>query len=105
MGKCPFDKKDCKSTCILYRKGMRYWEDSRKEPVAFEECAINIAVDCLENMVSRSIGQQKATEQVRNETASLKELFYALATRKAISNLKEDLKEEIKNENVIEVTE
>jgi len=101
MGKCPFDKKDCKTTCVLYRKGMRYWDEPGKAPVAFEECAINIACDCLENLVSRSIGQQKATEQTRNETAALKELFYALASKKAL----EDLRMGANRDDVIEVTE
>jgi len=101
MGKCPFDKKDCKPTCVLYRKGMRYFDQPGKEPIAFEECAINIGVDCLENLIGRSIGQQKAAEQTRNEMAALKELFYALAAKKAI----EDLRSEGRREDVIEVTE
>lgn len=95
MGKCPFDKKDCKKECILYRKGLRYYDDSR-QPVPFEECAINIACDCLENLVGRSIGQQLATEQTRNEVVALKELFYTLATRRALED---------KYNDIIEVTE
>jgi len=45
---------------------------------------------------------QKATEQARNETAALKELFYAMATRKAIESIRQQAKEE--KEDVIEVT-
>ena len=76
-GKCPFGKIKCEE-CVLYRKGLRYYED-KKEPTPFEECAINIAVDCLENLVSRSIGQQGAAEQTRNEVNKLNELFYGMA--------------------------
>lgn len=100
MGKCPFDKKDCKNTCVLYRKGLRYFDDNRK-PEPFEECAINIGVDCLENMIGRSIGQQKAVEGTRNEMAALKELFYALVQRKVIAEIRADAKKE----DIIEVTE
>ena len=102
MLKCPFDKKKCNIECVLYRKGIRYYEGSgpdglARTPQPFEDCAINIGVDCLENMVSRSISQQKATEQTRNELIALKELFYSLATRKALEAMH-------KNE-IIEVTD
>ena len=81
-GKCPFKKIKCEE-CVLYRKGLRYFEDSKKsEP--FEECAINIAVDCLENLVSRNIGLQGATEQTRNEMAKLNELLFGLAKIKLL---------------------
>ena len=93
-GKCPFNKIKC-TECVLYRQGLRYFDDQRK-PEPFEECAINIACDCLENMIGRSIGQQKAVEGTRNEIVALKELFYSLATRRALENRQED---------IIEVTE
>jgi len=93
-GMCPFDKKVCKEKCVLFRKGMRYWDDPKREPVAFEACAMNIAVDCLENLINRSIGQQKAMEQTRNEMAALKQLFFALASRKAIAEIKQEAIEE-----------
>lgn len=80
QGKCPFKKINC-NECVLYRKGVRYFEDSR-EPIPFEECAINIAVDCLENLVGRSIGQQKATEEARNATLELGSFFSNMATRR-----------------------
>lgn len=80
-GECPFGAK-CE-TCVLFRKGLRIFEDGRKpEPV--EECAINIGVDCLENLVSRSIGQQKATEQTRNEVVNLHQTFFDIARMKRI---------------------
>ena len=83
-GKCPFDKKDCKPECALFRKGLRYY-DIGKEPTPFEECAINIGVDCLEQMVSRSIGQQRATEESRNETSKLLGFFQNMAAIKSLN--------------------
>lgn len=83
-GKCPFGRIKCKE-CIFYRKGLRYFE-GKNEPELFEECAINIAVDCLENLVGRSIGNQKATEQTRNEIVKLNELFHTIAKMKALEN-------------------
>ena len=93
-GKCPFGKLKCEE-CVLYRRGIRYYDD-KKEPTPFEECAINIAIDCLENMVTRTISQQKATEQTRNEMAALRELFYNLAAKKFIED---------RHPEIIEVTE
>lgn len=81
-GKCPFGKIKCEE-CTLYRKGLRYF-DNGKEPIAFEECAINIAVDCLENLVGRSIGNQKATEETRNELAKLNGTLYAASKMKQL---------------------
>jgi len=83
-GKCPFNSfKDCREQCVFYRKGIRYFDDERKsEP--FEECAINVGVDCLENLVGRSIGNQKATEETRNQVLKLNELFYGLANAKLL---------------------
>jgi hypothetical protein len=81
-GKCPFGKVKC-SECVLYRKGLRYFSDNR-QPEPFEECAINIAADCLENLVTRSIGQQGATEQTRNEMSKLNELLHGMANKKLL---------------------
>jgi hypothetical protein len=81
-GKCPFGKIKCEE-CVLYRKGLRYYDD-KKEPTPFEECAINIGVDCLENLVSRSMGQQVATEQTRNEMNKLNELLHNVAHGKML---------------------
>ena len=73
---CPFSKKKCNPDCVFYRKGMRYWEDPNRKPEPFEECAINVVADCLENLVQRNVGQQKATEQVRNHIANLEGLLW-----------------------------
>ena len=81
-GKCPFGKIKCEE-CVLYRKGLRYYDD-KKTPEPFEECAINIGVDCLENLVSRSIGNQKATEETRNEINKLNTLFNRVAKIKML---------------------
>jgi hypothetical protein len=81
-GKCPFGNRKCEE-CVLYRKGLRYFDDNKK-PEPFEECAINIGVDCLENLVGRSIGNQKATEQTRNEMTKLNELLYGMAKVKLL---------------------
>ena len=88
-GRCPWLKK-CNPECVFYRKGLRYFEAApgtpAAKPIPFEECAINIAVDCLEQMVSRSIGQQKATEEGRNETHELLGFFQGMAALKALEN-------------------
>jgi hypothetical protein len=80
-GRCPFDKKECKTDCTLYRKGIRFFDDGKKQE-PFEECAINIGVDCMEQMVSRSIGQQRATEEARNETKKLLGFFEGMVSLK-----------------------
>jgi hypothetical protein len=80
--KCPFGKIKCEE-CVLYRKGFRYYDD-KKEPTPFEECAINIGVDSLENLVTRSIGNQKATEETRNEINNLTKFLVGMAQLKAL---------------------
>jgi hypothetical protein len=85
-GKCPLLKlKECDPECVLYRKGLRYYEDGRASQ-PFEECAINIGVDCLEQLISRSIGTQKAIEESRNETHNLMEFFQEMAQKKVIEH-------------------
>ena len=84
-GKCPFGKTKCEE-CALYRKGLRYFDTPgsdglTRQPVPFEECAITIGIDCLENLVGRSIANQKAIEQTRNEIRELRSLFEGLARR------------------------
>ena len=79
---CPFIRGKCRKDCVLYRSGLRYFDDEKK-PVAFEECAINIMADCMENMVTRSIGQQKATEEMRNEFGGFNQ-FLSLAVKKSL---------------------
>ena len=76
MGRwCPFIKGECNKECVFYRRGLKYRNDGGK-PEPFEECAINIAVDCLENLVLRQIGIQKATEQARNEMAKVGRILW-----------------------------
>lgn len=81
IGSCPFGHK-C-SDCVLFRKGMRMFDDGRK-PEAFEECALVLAVDCLEALVARSIGQQKAIEQTRNGVTTLHTFFEDMANAKRL---------------------
>jgi hypothetical protein len=63
----------CDPDCVLYRKGMRYWEGENKtEP--FEECAINILADSGENQVQRVFALQKEMGEAKNAA-----IFHALA--------------------------
>lgn len=75
---------------MFFRSGLRYFEmpsvgasghTEQEKPVPFENCAFNIMTDCLENLITRSISQQKATEETRNEVVKLKTLFTSLATQ------------------------
>ena len=55
----------CDPECVLYRKGIRYWEgDDKTEP--FEECALNIVADSTENQVQRTFGLQKEMGETKN---------------------------------------
>jgi hypothetical protein len=85
---CPRIKAKCRKDCIHYRRGVRLFDDGRK-PEAVEDCAFNIEVDCLENLVSRSVGNQKASEQVRNEVSKLNEIFYKIAEIKMLERKNE----------------
>jgi len=64
-GKCFIDKKPCNEECVLYRRGLRYFDDKRP-PEPFEECAINIIADSVENIISRTIGLQAEQNKVAN---------------------------------------
>lgn len=79
--KCPFGKIKCEE-CELNRSGVRFFDDGRKEP--FVRCTLHVVADCLENLVARSIGQQKAIEEVRNETNQLRAMFESLAQMKRL---------------------
>lgn len=85
-GKCPFNKfKPCNPECVLYRKGMRYFEkDDRSEP--FEECAINIMTDSIENQVQRTFAMQKESGEIKNAV-----LFQAIAGLTGSQEAKEAL--------------
>jgi len=62
---CPFVKSECKKEkCVFYRRGLRYYDNKKPEP--FEECAVNIIADGIENLVERQVGVQKSNEQIRN---------------------------------------
>ena len=65
-GKCFIDKKDCNEKCVLYRKGLRYFDGQNKPPEPFEECAINIIADGVENMISRTAGLQAEQNKATN---------------------------------------
>ena len=55
----------CDPECVLYRKGIRYWEgDDKTEP--FEECALNIIAESTENQVQRTFGLQKEMGETKN---------------------------------------
>ena len=83
---CPRIRKACRKDCVHYRFGIREYDSGPKagQKEAVEDCAFNIGVDCLENLVGRSIGNQKATEQTRNEVSKLNNLLYGMAERKAL---------------------
>lgn len=71
--KLPDGVAKCDPDCVLYRKGMRYYEkDDRTEP--FEECAFNISTDAVENQVQRTFAVQKEMGETKNAV-----LFQAIA--------------------------
>jgi hypothetical protein len=79
IGKCFIDKKPCDKECVLYRAGVRYTDDGKKS-WPFEECALNIMADCLENVVSRMVGLQQEGNHVRNSVQNLSSFFKDAAT-------------------------
>ena len=91
-GKCPFNKfKPCDPECVLYRKGIRYFEkDNSNEP--FEECAINIIADSVENQVQRTFALQKEMGETKNAV-----LFQAIAGFAGSAEAKEALARMINN--------
>lgn len=98
---CPFSRKECNANCMLYRRGFRYFEDGR-DPEPFEDCGFNIAIDCLEGLVRRMIGNQRATEETRNQVYMLNKLIAGLATIK-IEELESKLKELHVNHDIKEL--
>lgn len=71
-GKCFIDKKPCAESCVLFRKGLRYFDGpDKRPPEPFEECAINIIADGIENMVSRTVGLQAEQNKVANSINGL----------------------------------
>lgn len=94
-GWCPFFMDTCKEKCVLYRKGIRQY-DGVEKPEPFEECAINIAVDCLENMVGRNIGLQKEMNLVRNATEEMGNVFKIALARAEQNKISDTELKEIK---------
>jgi len=81
---CPFTRKKClKDECPLYRKGMKHFANGQP-PVPFEGCGLEIIVDCLEGLLLRSLGQQKAAEQTRNEVNKLRNFFVDLVEHRKV---------------------
>ena len=70
-GKCFIDKKLCNEGCVLYRKGLRYFDGQNKPPEPFEECAINIIADSVENIITRTAGLQAEQNKVANNIADV----------------------------------
>ena len=69
---------------MLYRKGVRLYGDQR-EPTPFEECALNIMADCLEQMVARTAGLQAEQNKVANALTGFTDLV-KVAQDKRISH-------------------
>jgi len=66
-GKCPFRNfKYCDEKCVFYRKGVRYTDDSRADPIPFEDCAVNIIADNVEAMHNRAYMLQKEVGETKN---------------------------------------
>lgn len=70
---------------------MRYYEkDNRNEP--FEECAINIMADSMENQVQRTFAVQKEMGETKNAV-----LFQAIAGLTGSAEAKEALARMVQN--------
>jgi len=81
-GKCFIDKKSCNEQCVLYRKGLRYFDDNRP-PEPFEECAINIIADSVENIISRTLGLQAEQNKVANSITDVADIMKTALRLKA----------------------
>lgn len=66
--KCPFNKfKNCiGKDCVLFRKGVRFFDDKTREPAPFEMCGLNVLIDAAENQIMRLLGVQKEVNVLRN---------------------------------------
>ena len=82
-GKCFIDKKPCNEGCVLYRKGLRYFDDKRP-PEPFEECAINIIADSVENIISRTVGLQAEQNKVANSITDVAAILTTALKNKAV---------------------
>lgn len=87
--RCPFNKfKKCiGEDCVLFRKGVRFFDDKTREPAPFEMCGLNVLIDAAENQIMRLLGVQKEMNVLRNNveqtTANLIKLGQA---KKAIEH-------------------
>ena len=82
-GKCFIDKKPCNEECVLYRRGLRYFDDKRP-PEPFEECAINIIADSVENIISRTVGLQAEQNKVANNIGDVATILTMALKKKAV---------------------
>ena len=82
-GKCFIDKKPCNEECVLYRRGLRYFDDKRP-PEPFEECAINIIADSVENIISRTAGLQAEQNKVANSITGVADILTFALKNKAV---------------------
>ena len=82
-GKCFIDKKPCNEGCVLYRKGLRYFDDKRP-PEPFEECAINIIADSVENIITRTAGLQAEQNKVANSITDVATILTMALKKKAV---------------------
>jgi|GEM_PF-3372233 len=87
-GKCFIDKKLCNEECVLYRKGLRYFDDKRP-PEPFEECAINIIADSVENIISRTVGLQAEQNKVANSIMEVSAILKVALHNKPIKGKQE----------------
>lgn len=84
---CPYWRKPCGKVpkCHFRRIGVRFFDDGKKEPI--EMCVFDVIADTLENLVARMIGQQGATEGVRNELSKVSSIFEQMANLKKFKAL------------------
>lgn len=54
---------------MLYRKGVRFTDDAKADPIPFEACALNIIADNLEAMHNRTYMLQKEVGETKNVMA------------------------------------
>lgn len=77
MNRCPFGKIKHEE-CTFFRRGVRIITNPstlKEESVPFEECAVNIIADCLENLVGRQVATQKELNMIRNNSQVTNALF------------------------------
>lgn len=86
IGMCFIDKKPCRKDCVLFRSGLRYTEDGKNQ-WTFEECAVNVMADCMENMVARMIGLQQEQNKVAENVRGVGTAFMQAAEIAARSRL------------------